>query len=193
MNNLRNFEENKIDLSKFNAKKGLERESSMLKEALWYIFKILFFLSPLPFPSNFKCVLLRIFGSKIGEGVIIKPRVNIHFPWKLEIGSHVWIGEEVFILNFERLVIEDHVCVSQRAFLCGGNHDFSKFDFAYRNGPITLKKGCWVGASVFVAPCTIFENYAVATAGSVVSGVLMDKTIYSGNPAQAVKERLFKK
>ena len=62
---------------------------------------MVFFLSAFPFPSSLKTWLLKFFGAKVGQGVIIKPRVNIHMPWKLNIGDDVWIGEEVFILNFE--------------------------------------------------------------------------------------------
>lgn len=85
---------------------------------------MLFFLLAFPFPSSLKVKILKLFGAKIGVGLVIKPRVNIHFPWKLIIGDDVWIGGEVFILNFELLTIGNNVCVSQRAFLCGGNHNF---------------------------------------------------------------------
>ena len=34
----------------------------------------------------------------MGKSIIIKPRVNIHFPWKLIIGDNVWIGEGAIIL-----------------------------------------------------------------------------------------------
>jgi acetyltransferase-like isoleucine patch superfamily enzyme len=39
----------------------------------------------------------------------------------------------VFILNFEPVTIGAHACLSQRAFLCGGNHDYRDPTFRYRN------------------------------------------------------------
>ena len=150
------------------ASAGLNRGAGKLKEMLWYLIKILFFLSALPYPSRMKVGLLRLFGAKIGEGVVLKPRVNIHFPWKLEVGHHVWIGEEAFLLNFERLRIGNNVCVSQRAFLCGGNHDYRKPTMPFRNGPITLKDGVWVGACCFIGPGVIIAKDTVITVGSII-------------------------
>tara|TARA_R110002012_G_scaffold34820_8_gene100062 strand:- start:5826 stop:6386 length:561 start_codon:yes stop_codon:yes gene_type:complete len=180
------------DLSKFNSKEGLDRGASKVKEIFWYLIKIVFFLSALPYPSKFKCFLLRLFGTQVGKGVIIKPRVNIHMPWKLQIGNHVWIGEETFILNFELITIGNNVCISQRAFLCGGNHDYRDISFRYRNGPINLEDGSWVGASVFLGPNSHLKKNSILTASSVGSGIFEENMIYQGNPAQPVRKRIFK-
>jgi putative colanic acid biosynthesis acetyltransferase WcaF len=179
----------KVNLSSFDASVGLNRGSTKLKEIIWYLFKMFFFLSAFPFPSSFKVRILRMFGSKIGTGLVIKPRVNIHFPWKLEIGNNVWIGEEAFILNFELLGIGSNVCISQRTFLCGGNHDYKIVSMPYRNGPITLEDGCWVGANSFVGPNVTIGVDSVISAGSVVTQSLAANGIYRGNPALLIKER----
>jgi putative colanic acid biosynthesis acetyltransferase WcaF len=173
----------------FNPKVGLDRGASKVKELCWILVRAIFFQSALPWPRAMKRGLLRLFGAKVGSGVVIKPRVTIHFPWKLEIGDHSWIGEEVFILNFEPCKIGSHCCISQRAFLCGGNHDFCAPDFKYRNGPITVEDGAWVGAQSFVAPDVVIGTECVVTAGSVVTQPLPEKMICSGNPCQPVKPR----
>jgi putative colanic acid biosynthesis acetyltransferase WcaF len=179
----------KVRLDLFDPKIGLDRGVSMPKEMIWYLIKSLFFLSSIPYPSKFKVFLLRLFGAKIGIGITIKPRVNIHFPWKLIVGDYVWIGEEVFILNFELLTIGNHVCISQRAFLCGGNHDYKKETMLYRNGPIILEDGSWVGANVFVAPNVVIRADCIITAGSVVTKTADENGIYRGNPAQKINTR----
>ena len=125
----------------------------------------------------------------MGAGVVIKPRVNIHFPWKLEIGDHSWLGEEVFILNFEPCKIGSHCCISQRAFLCGGNHDFRSADFRYRNGPITVGDGAWIGAQAFVAPNVTIGQEAVVTTGSIVTKNMPMQIICGGNPCSPIKKR----
>jgi putative colanic acid biosynthesis acetyltransferase WcaF len=179
----------KVNLGGFNSRVGLERGAGKLKEISWYFIKMIFFLSAMPYPNSLKRFLLQWFGAKIGLGVIIKPRVNIHFPWKLVVGNNVWIGEEVCLLNFELLTIGDDVCISQRAFLCGGNHDFRIPEMPYRNGPVTLMNGCWIGASVFVSPGVTVGTDSVITAGSVVTANLEPNGIYKGNPLVYIKQR----
>ena len=176
-------------LDKFDPKLGFNCGRSKVVFAMWYLTKCIFFLSSLPWPSGLKRSLLRIFGAKVGQGVVIKPRANIHFPWKLEIGDYSWLGEEVFILNFEPCTIGAHCCISQRAFLCGGNHDFRSEDFRYRNGTVDIKDSAWIGAQCFIAPnVTIAEN-TVITAGSVVTTFMPPSKICSGNPCKPIAER----
>ena len=110
-------------------------------------------------------------------------------PWKLEIGDYTWIGEEVFILNFELVKIGTNVCISQRAFLCGGNHDYTSPDFRYRNAPITVESGVWIGACCFVGPGVSIGADTVISAGSVVTKSLDANYIYKGNPPQVIKTR----
>jgi putative colanic acid biosynthesis acetyltransferase WcaF len=175
----------------FNPRQGLDRGRSKFVEAAWYLVKWALFLSPGPFPSALKCSLLRLFGARIGRGVVIKPRVNIHFPWKLSVGNHAWIGEEVFILNFEPVTIGAHCCISQRVFLCTGNHDYRKPEMPYRNQPIVVEEGAWVGGQVFVAPGVTIGSEAVIAAGSVVTASQPARMICRGNPCSAVKPRWF--
>jgi len=180
---------NKVDLSKFKPENGLNRGRSLVIELCWYLTKMVFFLTAFPWPSGIKNIILRSYGAKVGKGVIIKPRVNIHFPWKLNIGNHSWIGEEVFILNFEPIRIGDNVCISQRSFLCGGNHDYKDSTFKYRNGPIIIEDEVWVGAQTFIAPNVKIEKGTVLTAGSIVYDSQPPNLICSGNPCKPKKNR----
>lgn len=173
----------------FDSRRGLDRGRPRVIEAIWHVCKCFLFLTPLPVPSGFKCFILRLFGARIGKGVVIKPQVKIHFPWKLTIGDFVWIGEEVFILNFEPAIIGAHCCISQRAFLCGGSHDYRQPDMPYRNGPIVVEDGAWVGAQVFVAPGVTIGTEAVITAGSVVTRDQPARMVCGGYPCLPLKER----
>jgi putative colanic acid biosynthesis acetyltransferase WcaF len=179
----------RMRLDLFDAARNLDRGRPSWFEGVWYLVKIVFFLSALPWPSALKRALLRFFGAKIGAGVVIKPRVNIHFPWRLEIGAYSWIGEEVFILNFSPVRIGNHACVSQRAFLCTGNHDFRDERFSFRSAPISIGDGAWVGASVFVGPGVEIGDEAVVAAGSVALKSLPAGMICGGNPAEARSKR----
>jgi putative colanic acid biosynthesis acetyltransferase WcaF len=173
----------------FDGRPDLDRGRARWVEALWYLLKCVFFLSALPWPGSLKRGMLRGFGAKIGRGVYIKPRVNIHFPWKLEIGDHSWIGEEVFLLNFEPIVIGAHCCISQRAFLCTGNHDFRQPNMPYRNRAIRIEDGAWVGAQAFVGPGVTVGAEAVIAAGSVATRDQPKEMRCAGNPCAPIGPR----
>lgn len=177
----------RIDL--FDPTRGLDRGRPRLVEALWYLTKCFFFLSAFPWPRGLRVQLLRLFGARVGCGVYIKPRVNIHLPWKLEIGDYALVGEEVFILNFELVSIGSQACISQRVFLCTGNHDYRDLAMSYRNKPITIGDGAWVGAQSFVGPGVVIGDEAVVTAGSVVLKDLPAGIVCSGNPCVPIKQR----
>jgi putative colanic acid biosynthesis acetyltransferase WcaF len=178
----------KVRLCDFDST-NFDRGAGHLKETFWYLTKVIFFLSAIPYPNSFKAFLLKMYGAKVGKGLIIKPRVNIHFPWKLIIGDDVWIGEEALILNFEKISIGSNVCISQRAFLCGGNHNYMDPSMPFRNGPITLYDGVWVGASCFVGPNVTIGTDSVVVAASSVTTNLESNGIYRGDPAVFIKHR----
>jgi putative colanic acid biosynthesis acetyltransferase WcaF len=173
----------------FDGRQNLVRGRSKAVEAVWYLTKCAFFLTAFPWPSSLKRALLRLFGARIGAHVRIKPRVNVHFPWKLEVGDHTWIGEEVFLLNMERIVIGAHCCISQRAFLCTGNHDFREVNMPFRNRPIVVEEGAWIGAQSFVAPGITVGSEAVVAAGSVVTKSLPRGMRCAGNPCTPLGPR----
>ena len=182
MSNEGNPSETRIRLDQFDPSNGLDRGRSKIVEILWYLVKIVFFLSAFPWPQKIKHTLLRIFGAKVGRGVVIKPRVNIHFPWKLELGEYCWIGEECFILNFEKIYVGKQACLSQRTLLCGGNHNYRSPTFEYRNGPITISDGVWLGAQCFVGPNVTLGVDCVVTAGSKVFKDLPEGMVCGGDP-----------
>ena len=178
----------KVDLSKFSTG-DFDRGAGFLKEGLWILAsQFLFRLCPLKW-SGLKCAVLRAFGAKVGRGVVIKPRVTITFPWKLTVGDHVWLGEECWLLNLAPIVIESYVCISQRSFLCTGNHNYKSPAFDLIVKPIHVEAGAWIGAGAFVSPGVTVGNHAVLAAGSIATKNLEPFGIYQGNPAILVKQR----
>lgn len=177
----------KTDLSKYN--NSWYQPGSVIKRLLWYFINALFLRWNLNPSSALKIFWLKCFGATIGSGVVIKPGVNIKYPWKLSVGNHCWIGEEVWIDNLDQVTIEDHVCISQGAFLLCGNHNYTRSDFKLMIAPIVLKQGSWVGAKSTVGPGVTLESHAVLALGSVTSTNLEAYAIYRGNPALKIKQR----
>jgi putative colanic acid biosynthesis acetyltransferase WcaF len=187
--NMASTRETKVRNDLFDAKRSFNRERPLSVFAAWMIIRWLFFTTSFPWPSPIKVRLLRLFGAKVGKQVYLKPRISIHFPWKLVIGDFSWIGEEVTIVNFEPISIGNHCCISQRAFLCSGNHDFRDPAMGYRNAPITIMDGVWVGATSSIGPGTTLGVDTVISLGSVVLNDLPDNGVYRGHPAVRVADR----
>lgn len=178
----------KTDLSRYD-NSSYHPGGSTLKRVLWYMTNVIWFKSSWVNSHSWKCFLLRLYGARVGKGVVIKPNVNIKYPWRLTIGNHVWIGEEAWIDNLGNVTIGDNVCISQGAMLLCGNHDYKKSTFDLIVGDINLEEGSWIGAKALVGPGVTVHSHAVLSAGSVTSKDLEASTIYQGNPAKSVRKR----
>ncbi len=162
---------------------------SKLNQLLWYFCNIIFLINPLNPVSSVRVAILRLFGAKIGTCVVIKPGVNIKYPWKLEIGNHVWIGEKVWIDNLDQVTISDNVCVSQGALLLCGNHNYKKPTFDLIVKPIVLEEGVWIGAKSTVCGGVVCKSHSVLAVGSVTAKDLEVYAIYQGVPAVKIRSR----
>jgi putative colanic acid biosynthesis acetyltransferase WcaF len=171
-----------INLSRFD-NSNFDRGAPLVKEVLWWLVRSLLFMPSFPFPSAWKAAALRAFGAKVGRGVVIRSRVNITFPWRLEIGDHAWIGDEVLVLSLDRVLIGPDTCISQRAFLCTGSHDFSRETFDLSTAPIRIGAGCWIGAQCFVGPGVEFGPGSRSLAGAVVVKNVPTGATVKGTPA----------
>jgi putative colanic acid biosynthesis acetyltransferase WcaF len=164
--------------------------ASFWKQALWYFVGAPLLQSFWIPTARFKVWLLRCFGATVGQKVNIKPGVRVKFPWKLSIGNFVWLGENTWLDNIAPITIESHVCLSQGVYLCTGNHDWSHPDFLLKPAPIHIEQGSWIAARAAIGPGVRVGRGAVLSLGSVTGRSLLPMTIYAGNPAQPIKERI---
>jgi putative colanic acid biosynthesis acetyltransferase WcaF len=175
------------DLSKFNV--GAYKAGPKWKVLCWYFFNYYFLNTAFPWPYSFKINLLKLFGARIGKGLVIKPRVRIKNPWRLVIGDNCWIGESAWVDNLDHVEIGDNVCISQGVILLTGNHDYTVSNFPYRLGRIKIETGAWIGARSVVCPGVTCKSHSILTVNSVATKDLEEWTIYSGNPAAPVRRR----
>lgn len=173
-----------IQLDQFD-NRAFDRGAPRWKEAVWWLLRALVFQSALPWPSALKTTILRALGARIGSGVVIRPRVTIAMPWRLRLGDHVWIGEEVWLLNLAPIEIGSHVCLSQRAFLCTGSHDFSRPGFDLRTAPIVVGDHSWLAASVFIGPGVTIGRGVMVKACARVTRDLPDGAVANGTAGEA--------
>lgn len=177
-----------VDLSTFENRRYNPGRGFCIR-ILWHFFNAFFMQNPLNPYSRLKIVILRLFGAKIGKGVVLKPGINVKYPWSLEIGDHSWVGENAWLDSLAKIKIGNNCCVSQGAYFCTGNHDWTDPAFGLIVKPITVEDGAWVGARVTVLPGVTIGKHSILAAGSTVSKNTDPYMIYVGNPAQPVKER----
>ena len=150
---------------------------------LWYCVSLLMFENGWFPVSCLKTWLLRRFGARIGQGVVIKTHVRIKFPWRLFVDDTCWIGEGVWIDNLADVTLERNVCISQGAYLCTGGHDYRRRTFDLIAREIRIEQGVWIGARALILPGWTVHANSVVAAGSVVARDVSPGCIAMGNPA----------
>lgn len=163
---------------------------SWFVRCLWWLCSLVLFESGLCPVSGVLLFVLRCFGARIGQHVVIKPNVRIKFPWRLALGDHVWIGQGAWIDNLAQVILGSHVCLSQNVYLCTGSHDHRRPSFDLITRPIKVDDGGWVCAGAILLPGTVVGREAVVSAGSVAQGEIPERAIVKGNPAVPVAERI---
>jgi len=177
------------DLSSYN-NTPFHPGGSALKRLLWFYVNAIFLKSSLLPSSGVRVFWLRLFGAKIGRGVNIKPGINVKYPWHLSVGNYTWIGENVWIDCLVPVKIGSNVCISQGAVLLTGSHNYKKPTFDLITGGFVLEDGVWIGAATTVNPGITVASHAMLTSGSVATKNLEAWSVYQGNPAVKVRDRI---
>ncbi len=157
---------------------------------LWAAAEIIFVTNPWQVSSKLRVAVLRLFGAKIGEGVIFRPRTRVKFPWKLQVGDGSWIGEGVWIHNQDMLTLGHDSVVSQEAFITTGSHAHRR-DMSLITKPVMVEPGAWITARSVVLGGTSIGRSAILSPNSVAgpNQILDPAGIYTGIPARKSGER----
>jgi putative colanic acid biosynthesis acetyltransferase WcaF len=178
----------RIDLTLTTNRDYVPGRSNVVR-AMWVIVEALVLLVPVVTSYRLKRTVLRLFGARVGAGVIIKPGVHVKYPWRLRVGDNCWLGERCWIDDMEDVTLGDNVVVSQGAYLCTGNHDWSDPGMGLTPQPIVVEDGAWIGAFARVAPGTRIGEESILVLGAVTLGDTEPRGIYAGNPAELVRRR----
>ncbi len=134
--------------------------------------------------------MLRLFGARIGGGVLIRPSARVTYPWKVCVGEYAWIGDDVVLYSLGEIEIGAHAVISQRSYLCAGSHEHTKASFDIFEKKIVISEQAWLATDVFVAPGVTVGAGCLVGARSSVFNNLPAGMICIGSPAVPVKERI---
>jgi putative colanic acid biosynthesis acetyltransferase WcaF len=150
----------------------------------WLVQSIVFPITPQPL-NSIRCSILRLFGAKIGKGVLIRPTARFTYPWKVEIGDHSWIGDNVVFYSLDRISVGDHCVISQKSYLCTGSHDLSDRTFGLETKAIEIGHGAWIATDCFIAPGVQIGSNAVIGARSNVLKSMPAQHVCWGSPCRS--------
>lgn len=156
---------------------------------IWLVVNAVMFQTWFPWPNSLKTTVLRGFGARVGVGVVLKPRITIKYPWRLEIGDFAWIGEGAWLDSLADIRIGAHACLSQGCTIETGNHDWSKPTFDLIVKPVVIEDGAWAAVKSLILPGSRLASHSILGAGSVLSGDTEPYGVYVGVPAKRVKTR----
>jgi putative colanic acid biosynthesis acetyltransferase WcaF len=138
---------------------------------------------------NWRILVLRLFGARVGKNNFIYPTCKIWAPWLLTTEDVVTIGPGVEVYNPGGVRLHEHAILSQDAFLCGATHDYDSPDFTYLKREIVVGAYAWICAKAIVLPGVHCKEGSVLGAASVTSRDLEPWTVNAGNPAKLIKLR----
>ena len=151
----------------------------------WLLFRWIF--ENTWFPRRLRPLFLRAFGAKVGKSVLIRNSVRVHRPWLLSIGNNVWIGEGVWLITAHEIKIEDHVCISQRAILSSGSHDFRSKSLELNSKPILIKSGSWVCLDAKVLAGVTIGECSLVSAGEIARKSVPDYSMLIGGQVRPIE------
>jgi len=111
--------------------------------------------------------------------------------WKgVNIGNNVYIGMFVFLDNAypEYIYIEDKAAINAGSMLVTHFNPYKHFEKISKASvsPVIIKEGALIAIKSIILPGVTIGEYAMVTAGSVVSTDVEAYTIVRGNPASKV-------
>jgi putative colanic acid biosynthesis acetyltransferase WcaF len=165
-------------------------KSNKIKRLIWNTVW-LFFFRPTPrwALNKWRIFLLKLFGSKIGEGCRVLPSCKIWAPWNLTMGGHSILGDDVDCYTMDKVIIGNHVTVSQRTFLCTGSHDIRSYRKPLVTAPIVIEDFVWICAECFIGPNVTVKHSAIVATRSVVLKDVEKFHVVGGNPSKFIKLR----
>jgi len=135
---------------------------------LWWLLQAIIFPLTPHHSHGPRRALLRLFGARIGRGVMIRPTARFTYPWKIAIGDYSWIGDDVVFYSLDQIQVGCHCVISQESYLCTGSHDPQDHTFNLRTEPILIENGVWIAADCFIGPGVgIGANTVVGVRSSV--------------------------
>jgi putative colanic acid biosynthesis acetyltransferase WcaF len=176
-------------LDRFVLPREFRGRNPVVVQLWWLVQATLFRWSP-QFLYGWRSFLLSLFGAKVGKAILVRPTVEVTYPWKVTFGDRCWIGDHVILYSLGEIVIGHDAVISQKSYICTGSHDMHSPAFDIFAKPVVIEAQAWVATDVFVAPGVTIGEGTVVGARSSVFGDLPSGMVCVGTPAVPIKKRV---
>jgi acetyltransferase-like isoleucine patch superfamily enzyme len=139
---------------------------------------------------------LRLLGAKIGKRAILHDVRFFNLYRRglggLQVGDDCFLGDECLFDLADEIRLEDHVTLAERVVILThtnvGYRDHPlQSHFPAMTGPVTIRRGSFVGAAVTILPGLTIGPEAFVAAGSVVTSDVPPRTVVAGVPARPLR------
>lgn len=136
---------------------------------------------------------LKLFGCKIEGSPFVHPRAIIDLPWNLILKKNCSMGDRAHAYTLDIVEIEEDATVAQEVYLCTGTHKLDDPCLPLQTAPIKVGKDSFICARAFIMPGVEIGEGAVVGACAVISSHVPPWTVWAGNPARFIKDRVYPK
>lgn len=163
--------------------------SNRLLRVMWkFVYYFLFLPSPVPC-FKYRAAILRFFGADVDRRARVYPSVEIWLPSNLKMAELATLGPGVSVYNQGLITLGREVIISQGSHLCASTHDYNDPLHPLVLKPIVIEDHVWVCADAFVGPGVTLAEGCVIGARAAIFKNTQPWSVYSGNPAQLIKQR----
>jgi maltose O-acetyltransferase len=152
-------------------------------------------LLPDRFGNRSRAGALRLAGVRIGPGTVVGGAIRItgvgRCQDRLSIGDRGWINTGCFFDATDRIDIGDDVALAQQVLILTQTHELAdplRRAGALTAAPVTIGRGCWIGARAVILPGVTVGDGAVVAAGAVVTHDVPPHTLVGGVPAREIRQ-----
>lgn len=132
---------------------------------------------------------VRCSGATIGSDVVLESGAKLYSPWRLTIGAHTNIGDNVHLDARGDLTIGQNCNISTEVAIWTAEHDIQSRSFEMTRGAVVIHDRAWVCFRSIILPGVTLGEGCVVAAGAVVTKDVPPFAVVAGIPAKVVGQR----
>lgn len=141
-------------------------------------------------PNPIRCVYLRMFGIRVGEGSSIHRHCKFFHVGNFVLGKNSVINFGCYLDNRRGITIGNNVGIAHGTKIYTLGHDTDSPKFETKGAPVVIEDNAFIFSNAILMPGVRIGNGAIVLPGSVVTKDVPPRKIVGGNPARVIRDRM---